>query len=59
VCEIAAEAGSGCRVRRIGLRDCFSTVVGDQQYLRRTYGMDGEAIADKAEELLNGLRRDG
>ena len=59
VCEIAAEAGSGCRVRRIGLRDCFATVVGDQQYLRQVYGMDGAAIAGKAEELLNGARQDG
>ena len=54
VCEIAAELGSGCRVRRVGLRDCFATVVGDQQYLRRTYGMDGAAIAGAAEKLLAG-----
>jgi transketolase C-terminal domain/subunit len=52
VCEIAAEEGSGCRIRRIGLRDCFATVVGDQQYLRQVYEMDGAAIAAKAEELL-------
>ena len=59
VCEIAAEEGNGCRVRRIGLQDCFATVVGDQQYLRQTYGMDGAAIAAKAEELLDGKRQDG
>ena len=52
VCEMAAEGGSGCRVRRIGLRDCFATVVGDQRYLRQVYGMDGAAIAAAAEELL-------
>ncbi len=52
VCEIAAEAGSGCRVKRIGLEDCFTTVVGDRQYLREVYGMDGKAIAEKAEALL-------
>ena len=52
VCEIAAETGNGCRVRRIGLQDCFTTVVGDQQYLRQAYGMDGAAIAAKAEEML-------
>ena len=52
VCEIAAESGSGCRVTRIGLNDCFSTVVGNQQYLRQVYGMDGESIARKAEALL-------
>ena len=54
VCEIAAEAGTGCRIRRVGLEDCFTTVVGDRQYLRKIYGMDGEAIAAKAEALLNG-----
>ena len=59
VCEIAAEEGNGCRVGRIGLQDCFATVVGDQQYLRQTYGMDGAAIAAKSEELLDGKRQEG
>ena len=48
VCEIAAEIGAPCRVRRIGLEDTFSTVVGDQKYLRTYYGINGEAIAEKA-----------
>ena len=52
VCELAAEEGTGCRVKRIGLNDCFTTVVGDRQYLREIYGMDGKAIADKAEAFL-------
>ena len=52
VCEIAAEVGSGCRVKRIGMEDCFTTVVGDRQYLRETYGMDGKAIAEKSEAFL-------
>jgi len=52
ICEMAAEAGSGCRIRRIGLNDCFTTVVGDRQYLREIYGMDGKAIAEKAEAFL-------
>ena len=52
VCELAAETGSGCRIRRIGLEDCFTTVVGDRQYLREIYGMDGKAIAEKAEAFL-------
>ena len=52
VCEIAAEVGSGCRVKRIGMEDCFTTVVGDRQYLREIYGMDGKAIAEKAEAFL-------
>ena len=53
VCEIAAEAGSGCRVKRIGLEDTYSTVVGSQQYLREVYGMDGAAVAEKAEALIH------
>jgi len=52
VCEAAAESGTGCRVHRMGLQDCFASVVGDQAYLRKIYGIDGEAIADKALELL-------
>ena len=53
VCEILAEAETNCRVQRIGLRDCFTSVVGDQQYLRKIYGMDADAIADAAEAWLN------
>ena len=52
VCETAAETGTGCRIRRIGLEDCFTTVVGNQQYLRQCYGMDGASIAEKAEAFL-------
>ena len=53
VCEAAAEAGFGCRIHRIGLEDCFSTVVGSQQYLREVYGLDGASIAKKAEAWIN------
>ena len=52
VCEIAAEAGNACKVHRIGLQDCFTTVVGSQQYLREIYGMDAKSIADKAEAWI-------
>ncbi len=52
VSEIVAEMGAGCRVRRMGLRDTFSTVVGDQAYLRKVYGIDAEAIAREAESAL-------
>jgi transketolase len=31
---------------RIGLKSCFSSVVGSQRYLRSVYGMDAEAIVD-------------
>ena len=58
VCELAAEARSGCRVHRIGLRDCYASVVGSQQYLRKIYGMDGAAIAEKAAAIINEKRTD-
>ena len=51
VCEVIAESGTGCRVHRIGLRDAFSTVVGDQHYLRKIYGLDAEAIVRTVEGL--------
>ena len=56
VSEIVAELGSGCRVHRMGLQDCFSTVVGDQAYLRHCYGIDAEAIAEKAAGLVKAAR---
>lgn len=53
VCEAASELGYGCVIKRIGLDDCFTSVVGDQQYLRTVYGMDARSIADRAEAWLN------
>ena len=47
ICEAVAEAGAGCRVRRIGLEDRYSSVVGSQQYLRGIYGMDAKSICEK------------
>lgn len=38
---------------RIGLRDCFSTLVGSQNYLREKYGMDVQSIVKKSLELLS------
>ena len=54
VCETIAEAGLPCRVHRLGLRDEFTTVVGSQTYLRQKYGIDGDAIAAKAAEIIRG-----
>jgi len=54
VCEIAAGEGAPCRIHRMGLRDCYTSVVGNQQYLREIYGMDAGAIARKAEDILRG-----
>lgn len=54
VCEEIAGTGCGCRVTRLGLQDTFTAVVGNQQYLRHIYGMDGEAVAETAAGLING-----
>ena len=58
VCETLAAEGFPCRVRRIGLEDCFSSVVGNQQYLREIYGMDSASIAKRTEAWLNEQRTD-
>jgi transketolase len=37
---------------RIGLEAGFSSIVGSQKYLRKCYGLDAEAIAEKIRKLL-------
>ena len=54
VCEVAAGEGAPCRIHRMGLQDCYTAVVGNQQYLREIYGMDAKAIAEKTENILRG-----
>lgn len=45
VAEACLEAGVAIRsFRRIGLRDIYPSVVGDQRFLRKQYGMDSDAI---------------
>ena len=53
VCEVIAEAGSACRVHRIGMEDVYSTIVGTQDYLRGEYRMDAKAICERAIAWLN------
>ena len=38
--------------KRIGLRDTYSSVVGDQKYLRRHYQMDSEFLVQTVKSLL-------
>jgi transketolase len=40
------------RFHRIGMRDQFSVIVGDQAFLRRHYGMDAHAIVTTVKRLL-------
>ncbi len=52
VCEVLAEDGFACKVKRIGMPDVYSSVVGTQQYLRGVYGMDAEAVCHRTLEWL-------
>ena len=46
VAEVLAELPSHARLVRIGMNDEYSTLVGDQKYLRDQYGMSGKKIAE-------------
>jgi transketolase len=37
---------------QIGIKDQYSSVVGDQNYLRKYYGLDSQAIVNKANSLI-------
>jgi transketolase len=53
VAEALLEGGMAPRkFRRLGLDDRFPEVVGDQAYLRRTYGLDREAVVGTFHEML-------
>ena len=58
VCEEAAAEGAPCVIRRIGLSDTFTEVVGDQAYLREYYGISAKAIAEKAAAWIHEKRTD-
>lgn len=45
VAELLAEHPGKAKLRRIGIRGDYSPVAGDQRYLRKQYGLDGESIA--------------
>lgn len=47
VAEVLAELPSHARLVRIGINDEYSTLVGDQKYLRHQYGMSGKKIAER------------
>ena len=52
VAEVLAENEKGARLRRMGLNDTYSGIVGNQKYLRKYYHMDAESVAG---EILNVL----
>ena len=49
---VAAMRGPRAAVERMGLRDCYSAVVGSQQYLRAYYGFDSQSIAGRVRALM-------
>ena len=51
VAEVLAETGIGCRLIRMGLKDEFTSIVGNQEYLRSIYGLDSGALVKKIQEL--------
>ncbi|HSV73528.1 MAG TPA: transketolase C-terminal domain-containing protein [Chthonomonadales bacterium] len=55
VAEVCLESGLLPRCfKRVGLRAGFSSIVGDQSYLRHCYGMDADAIATTVRALIYG-----
>lgn len=40
------------QIEKIGLKDCYSSIVGDQQYLREFYNIDKKAIVALAKQLM-------
>jgi transketolase len=53
VAEVLCEAGlNGVRFQRIGLPPEFCTTVGDQNYLRRCFGLDPNSVFEKLLTLL-------
>ena len=53
VAEVCADAGTTTRVKRLGLANVYSSIVGDQQFLRGYYDMDAKAIVRTVRDLLH------
>ena len=49
---LAGMSGPRAQLTRMGMPDCYSCVVGDQQYLRTYYGMDAQSVVNKALSLV-------
>lgn len=60
VAEVLAEMpGSRATLKIAGLNDCFSSIVGDQEYLREAYGLSVERLTDAVTVLLKSLDAGG
>ena len=56
VAEVLAEMPGAARLVRCGINDEYCAIVGDQNRLRREYGLTGEQIACQIEKELAGER---
>lgn len=52
VAEVLAERPAGARLLRIGLHDTYSTLVGNQGWLRAQFGLDAAGIAAQILEAM-------
>ncbi len=52
VAEVLADAGAGCRFERMALPDVNVSLVGSQEWLRRQYGLDADAIAERIVQIV-------
>ena len=55
VCEyVCGQAQNRARVVRLGLNDTYCATVGNQSYLEKHFGLDGQGVADTVQRVLEG-----
>lgn len=47
IAEILVDMPKHASLKRFGLHDTYTEVIGSQKYLRKAYGLDGKSIADE------------
>lgn len=57
VAEIMAENNGKAKLLKTGINDCYCTKVGNQEYLREQYGLDGIQIAGKVQQEIGKLEQ--
>lgn len=55
VAEILSSSGNHPPILRIGLKDTYTSIVGNQMYLRQYYKMDGDSIAQQTIGFMKGI----
>lgn len=53
---VSGMEGRRAKVIRLGLEDCFTSIVGSQAYLREYYGISAKKIVEKIDMLLGEVR---